>query len=128
MTIPTRDADAVSSRTRLYLSSDLFDAPDDFVARNDWNRRIGQVAIDDVQIRSTDAAAENSDQDLPRARGREIAISRFHLTGAGPCQRHHTHAILVGHEQQGLRHGNCEHMVGSFQPGKKHMTPRRFPQ
>jgi hypothetical protein len=59
----------------------LFDAPDDFVARNHRNRRIGQVAIDDVQIGSADPAGEDSDQDFPRARCREIAISRFHLAG-----------------------------------------------
>jgi hypothetical protein len=106
----------------------LLDAPDDFVARNDRNRRIGQVAIDDVQIRSTDAAGEHSDQDLPRARSREIAISRFHLAGARPCQHHRAHAVLVLRLQQGLRHGNRERVLASFQPGKKRNSSRRFPQ
>jgi hypothetical protein len=59
----------------------LFDTRDDFVARNNRNRRIGQVAIDDVQIGSADATSEDSDQDFPRAQCREIAISRFHLAG-----------------------------------------------
>jgi hypothetical protein len=106
----------------------LFDAPDDFVARNDRNRRIGQVPIDDVQICSADAAGEDADHDLPRARRREIAINRLYLAGAWSCQHHRAHAVLVLRLQQGLRHGNCERVLASFQPGKKRNSSRRFPQ
>jgi hypothetical protein len=105
----------------------LFDAPDDFVARNDRNRRIGQVAIDDVQICSADAAGEDADQDLRRARRREIAINRLYLAGAWSCQHHRTHPVLVLRLQQGLRHGKCERVL-AFQPGKKRKSSRRFPQ
>ena len=59
-------------------STDRIDPTDDLVARNDGQLRIGQFAVDDMQVRAADAASRYLDPDLARSRmpvGRSVHSS-----------------------------------------------------
>jgi hypothetical protein len=59
---PLPDAEALDTRP------DRIDAADDFMAGDDRQDRIGQLTIDDVQIRAADAAGRDIHPDLAGAR------------------------------------------------------------
>src|ERR1041384_1613475 len=60
-----RDADTVAELERIRSGADLFDATYDLVTRNDRDDRVGQAAIDDVQIGAADAAREHFHDKFP---------------------------------------------------------------
>jgi hypothetical protein len=72
---------------------DSLDATDDLVAGHHGDRRVGKLAINDMQIGSADAAREHADENAPRTRDGEIEINGFHLATSGPGQRHRAHVL-----------------------------------
>jgi hypothetical protein len=60
-------ADALTCREVSDIRTDFVDAPDDLVARNEWEFWLSQLSIDNVKIRPTDAAGFDGNADLPTA-------------------------------------------------------------
>src|ERR1019366_5441052 len=61
-----RNADAFTDAQLLDASPDCIDPADDLVARNDRHLRVGQLAIDDMQVGAADAVSGHLHPDLPR--------------------------------------------------------------
>jgi hypothetical protein len=61
------NSDAHPRREHLDIRPDCFDAADDFVPRNDWQPRLRQLTIHNMEIRATNAASSYLDQDVARA-------------------------------------------------------------
>jgi hypothetical protein len=61
-----RNADALTHAQPFDACPDHIDPADDLVARDDRHFRIGQFAIDDMQVRAADAAGGNLDSNLTR--------------------------------------------------------------
>ena len=62
-----RNADALPYAEPLDAAPDHIDAPDNLVAGDDWNLRVGQFAIDDVQVGAAYAADADLHSNLPRS-------------------------------------------------------------
>jgi hypothetical protein len=73
------DPDAIGECQARDTGADRVDTADDLVAGNDRRLRMGQFAIQHMEVRAADPASEHLDPDLPRPR---LAIR--HL---GPDQR-----------------------------------------
>jgi hypothetical protein len=69
---------------------------DDFVAGNDGERRIRQVAVHDVKIGAADAAREHLNQNFPGRWNRPRECQLLEVSRPGPSEGHGTHAGL-GH-------------------------------
>ena len=63
-----RNADAIATRKLEYAGPDRFDAADDLMAGYDRQARLGQVAVDHVQVGSTNATGCDLYEDLARTR------------------------------------------------------------
>src|SRR5690606_20441158 len=59
-----RNADSIADPVTRRTGTDRFDAADDLVTGNERQHRIGQLAIDDVQIRAADGARLDAQQQL----------------------------------------------------------------
>ena len=93
-----RHADARAER-RVDAVADRLDPADDLVAGNDRQLRIGQFAVDDVQIGAADAAGLDAHADLAGARlGLGPFLDREPL--AGPPVNHGAHGARLA--QKGL--------------------------
>ena len=58
---------AIAEREPLDVGSHCCDTPDDLVARDDLQARLGQVTIDDVKVGPANAARRDLDKDLTRS-------------------------------------------------------------
>src|SRR5262249_29237836 len=82
-----RDADAIAD-LKLSARTDGLDLPDNLVAGHDRNRRIRQVAVDDMEISPADSARAHPYQQLsgPGNRNRTRLALEF---GGGRTGQHH---------------------------------------
>ena len=91
MTQP-RDADPLAHPQSLDALSDRIDPADDLVSGDDRQLRVGQFAIDDMEIGSADAARRHLEADLP--------WSWLPVRQAGPLKRGpepvQNHCLQVG--------------------------------
>jgi hypothetical protein len=69
-----RNADALTHTQPFDASSNHVNPPDDLVAGDNRHLRGGQLAIDDMQIRATDAASGHLHSNLARSR---LSIGKF---------------------------------------------------
>ena len=60
------DADAVADRDIAHAVAERLDRADDLVAEDERQCRVGQLAVDDVQVGAADAAGPHPDQHLAR--------------------------------------------------------------
>jgi hypothetical protein len=65
MTDP-RNADAFIDPQRIDASPERVDPTNDLVTRDDRHPRVGQLAIDDMQVRTADAARGHSNPNFAR--------------------------------------------------------------
>jgi hypothetical protein len=61
------------------------DGPDDLMSRHQRQSLLGQVAFDNMQIRSTDGAAVDLDANLPRHRLGNRPLDEFQRRGVDGC-------------------------------------------
>ena len=90
-----RDADTCPDRRRLGIAPHSVDPPDDLVTGNDRKLRVGELAVNDVQIGAADAAGGNQHPDLPWA-GLGIRHGGEHQRLARPPQQHGMHDLPSG--------------------------------
>ena len=99
-----RDADAGPKRQADALASRL-DPADDLMPRHDRQLRIGQVAVDHVQVGAADAAGRDRQPNLPRPRlGLGPLLDREPL--AGPPENHRAHVRELSRRERGAASGN----------------------
>ena len=68
------DAHALTERQSLDTGAERIDAADDLMPGDDGHLGLRQLAVDDVQVGSTDPAGGDRDADLPRPR---LAVRKF---------------------------------------------------
>ena len=84
------DADARRRGLQADAFADRLDPADDLVPGDDRQLRVGQFAVDDVQVGAADAAGLDPHADLASARlGRRPLLDRQPF--AGPTQNHGAH-------------------------------------
>ena len=88
-----RNADALTHVQLVDARPDHIDLADDLVARDDRHLRIGQFAIDNMQVRAADAAGGNLDSNLTGPRLPIGKIGPFQPF-AQLVQHHRFHSIL----------------------------------
>ena len=103
------NADPLADGEILDPGAEPLDQADHLVAGNDRQPRIGQLAVDDVQIGAADAAGFDANQQLAPARApaspslRRRAARRSHATSSRASPRR-----LVGHQDG---HGRLAHQI-----------------
>ena len=81
-----RHADPVADLETIDIGARLDDGADDLVAGDQRQFRLGQLAVDDMQIGAADPAGMNLDQQLPRTRPRRRHIGGGELVSHGGQQ------------------------------------------
>ena len=91
-----RNADALTHVQPFDASPDRIDPADDFVTRDDRHLRVGQFAIDDMQVRAADAAGGHLHSNLA---GPGLPIGEFGPFQSSPklVQHHRLHSVLRFH-------------------------------
>ncbi len=119
---------------------DRLDPADDLVTRDDRQLRIGQLAVDDVQVGAADAAGLDAQPDLPGA-GIRIGPILEREPLAGPPQHHRAHAARLtrngaGRNRFGGSPARRLRQAAFFRPiprliqltpAKTRSTPRKIP-
>ena len=62
------------------------------MARDHGDCRVGEVAVDDVEIGAADTAGLNLNEELSRAWDGDLEIDRLEFARAGLHQRHRVHS------------------------------------
>jgi hypothetical protein len=88
------DADALAGREAGDAVPQLLDRTDDFVSRHDRQLRVGQLAVDDVQVGAADAAGAHLHDDLAGSGSRPGHFDQSQRL-AGPLQAHGSHRRLL---------------------------------
>jgi len=106
------DADPLANPHALDAAADGIDPADDLMTWNDRHFRIGQFAVDDMQVGAADAAGEHLDADLPGA-GLSIRQGSPHQRRADRRQNHCEHGVVSsnGIPRGGMRDRLSAHSV-----------------
>jgi cytochrome c2 len=94
------DAHPVTRPNGRLALAHTFDDADDLMARYDRDLRVGQFAVDDMEIGATDCAGFNAYPDLARSRprvGALLELERF----ADRCKNHGLHTSDAGKNKIG---------------------------
>jgi hypothetical protein len=86
-----RNTDAIAGNEVGHTVTHLIDDADDFVTGDQRDLRVGQIAVDHMEIRPAHAACAHLDQQLARQRNRQLALDRLELVGALTGQHHGLH-------------------------------------
>ena len=85
-----RNADTVAARERIDRGAGIDHRADDFMTGNDRRARVRELAVDDVQIGSTDAAGVDFHQQLARRRDRSADVQELERSMRG-IEHHRVH-------------------------------------